>query len=332
MVSPQLTALHHLSASKEPRVVAARKPAAKKNDVIDLTAESDGDDPSDEEESKEESDEESDGQGHGRKRKLFVARKIAANPMQGQPKSSVDDEIAQNNDDDEIAQENDDDDGDQISDAPTQKSNGTDERKLKARQEYAELHEFWQVSAEALEEREQVAIAAAKSPENSPVHWPTRRSGRKQQTPAQRGLDLRRRFFTTFHVCSGTDQSDPEGVGCLARRHINKGEEFIDPYATYTHGEPPGKVECTRGSYIKTKEGYFDLVPSATEWINAPSHGRVANVNFRSRYDSICGDGLSPSATKKLLVWKVVQPIDSGEEILAVYGGVEFDDGTEHDV
>lgn len=106
----------------------------------------------------------------------------------------------------------------------------------------------------------------------------------------------------------------------------------MDPYARYKHGEPSERQRSKRGSYIKTSQGYFDVIPSATEWINAPSNGVEANIEYRSRYEKHTDDSRDGVKTIPMLKWKVIRPIKKEDEILAEYGGYHVEDQSVHEL
>lgn len=129
-------------------------------------------------------------------------------------------------------------------------------------------------------------------------------------SPAELETAERRKFMTSFVVVKGCRQSDSVGAGVIAQRKINAGECFIDPFVKYYAGHPPPTLDCSRGDYIKTREGYLLLNPSMTEWINEPRGDQQENIEFRTQYSQYA---------RPLLEWKVLIDVAKGEEILALY-------------
>ena len=131
-----------------------------------------------------------------------------------------------------------------------------------------------------------------------------------------------RDLFTSVSIETG--QSDKEGVGIIAKRDLNVGESFLDEYAIYQHGKVPKHWENDeRGNYIKSKDGYFILRPSSTEWMNE------ARCNKHEYSNDKCNDckklknvdiRISLQHDKKMLQWKITRPVPKGAELLTFYG------------
>lgn len=147
------------------------------------------------------------------------------------------------------------------------------------------------------------------------------RTTRSNAHPDGKWVDSRRQFWSSVVVTRGCCQSDPHGAGCIAQVHLTKGTTLVDMLCTYHPGAPPEPVDyasqviTARGSYVKTKEGYFNLIPSFTEWINEPSIGgqmiesKKANIAFASYYK----DGTP------VLALRIIRDIAIGEELLVLY-------------
>jgi hypothetical protein len=137
-------------------------------------------------------------------------------------------------------------------------------------------------------------------------------------------IDERRQFWSSVRVSNGPEQCDLHGAGCVAQVNLPKGTKFIDLLCKYKTGDPPevkggdattsNKVLAVRGDYIKTPAGYFDIIPSITEWLNeARGDSKEPNLSFVLGYRQ----------DVKVLVWNVLRPIAKGEELLVDYHGTK---------
>ena len=120
-------------------------------------------------------------------------------------------------------------------------------------------------------------------------------------------------------------QSDVKGVGIVAKRDLKVGESFLDEYAKYQHGKVPSNWENDeRGNYIKSKDGYFILRPSYTEWMNearCTTHTNYSNIKCQHCKALKNVDiRISFRHNQPILSWKITQPIPKGTELLTFYG------------
>eukprot|EP00978_Attheya_sp_CCMP212_P031877 scaffold122101_cov45-Attheya_sp.AAC.1 len=90
--------------------------------------------------------------------------------------------------------------------------------------------------------------------------------------------ELQRQIADSFIYVSDSRQSDEQGGGLIASRHITKGTKVVDVCSKYVVGKTPASLLTERGDIIKSGEDYFDLNKGMTQFINEAREGKEPNV------------------------------------------------------
>jgi len=152
----------------------------------------------------------------------------------------------------------------------------------------------------------------------SSAHASTTKSKQRQQPKRSATNDIctRHNLLLSIMVVNDDRQSDPDGVGVIARRNISAREVFYDRNVKYCEGKPPPDIDEWRYISVGTRttsHGYFRLVNSFTEMINQPmlNKGQVANIQWDTAWYE--------HESRRVLRWKVIHDIAKGEELFAEY-------------
>jgi hypothetical protein len=128
-------------------------------------------------------------------------------------------------------------------------------------------------------------------------------------------------FFTSFDIVNDNRQSDPNGCGVVAKRDLEKGEEFIDPSVQYSASS---ERHSTDDGFIKYADGGFTVRDRVSGFcgfsffINEARGDHSPNIRWKPiRVES--GDRSGMINGTVCFGWKVLRPIKQNEEILAKY-------------
>eukprot|EP00978_Attheya_sp_CCMP212_P024025 scaffold74772_cov53-Attheya_sp.AAC.2 len=118
--------------------------------------------------------------------------------------------------------------------------------------------------------------------------------------PRDQNRSHQRNILGSFTYTSDSRQSDTDGGGLVATRHITIGTVFIDVSSQYVTGKPPPSLLTERGDVIKSGNDYFDLNKGMTQFINEARDGNLPNIRFKKTTLPIKLRGTSSMRLKRM--------------------------------